>query len=164
MQEQLFKDQLPIIKLQPGPFPLDQKLLALSWKQPFASAMLCGKIETRTWNANVRGWVMICTSKKAYGEDIEHKLCGTDLYLKMMLALKNEADTLDMDGYGIAIGRLVGSRKMKPEDAEKCFVRYREDLFCHVYEDVVKIKPIPWRGTQGWKEVKEDIKRTIEIL
>lgn len=167
MQETLFKDETPAFAkpmLAAGSFPIDQKLLALSWKQPFATAMLYGKIETRTWNTNVRGWVLICTSLKAYSEDIEHKLCGTDLYYKMLRAMNKDSGTLDLNGYGIAIGRLVDSRKMKPEDADKCFVKWREDLYCHVYEDVRQIKPIIWKGTQGWKEVTEDIKRTIEVL
>lgn len=150
--------------LKTGSFPIDQKLLALSWKQPFATAMLYGKIETRIWNTNVRGWVLICTSKKAYGEDIEHSLCGTDLYYKMLLAMKRDSETLDLNGYGIGIGKLVDSRKMKPEDEDKCFVKWREGLYCHVYEEVRQIKPIPWKGTQGWKEVTEDIKRMIEII
>jgi len=28
----------------------EETILALSWKQPFATAMLYGKIETRVWN------------------------------------------------------------------------------------------------------------------
>jgi len=158
----------PAIAVEPvlvaGSFPVDQKLLALSWKQPFATAMLYGKIETRTWNTNVRGWVLICTSLKAYSEDIEHKLCGTDLYYKMLSAMNRDSGTLDLNGYGIAIGKLVDSRKMKPKDADKCFVKWREDLYCHVYEDVRQIKPIIWKGTQGWKEVTKDIKSTIVVL
>ena len=78
--------------------------------------------------------------------------------------MNKDSGTLDLNGYGIAIGRLIDSRKMKPEDADKCFVKWREDLYCHVYEDVRQIKPIIWKGTQGWKEVTEDIKRMIEVL
>jgi hypothetical protein len=52
--------------LAAGSFPIDQKLMALSWKQPYAELMLHGKIETRTWQTKYRGWVMVCASKQPY--------------------------------------------------------------------------------------------------
>lgn len=39
---------------------------ALSTKQPYASLMLHGKVETRTWDSKYLGWVLICASKQAY--------------------------------------------------------------------------------------------------
>jgi hypothetical protein len=53
---------------------------------------------------------------------------------------------------------------MTPDDEDKCFVRYHPDLFCHVYEGVEAIEPIPWKGTQGWKEVSEEFKQLIQFI
>ena len=43
-----------------------EPIKALSWKQPYASLMLKGKIETRSWPTNYRGLVLICASKAPY--------------------------------------------------------------------------------------------------
>ena len=142
-----------------------EPILALSWKQPFATAMLFGKIETRTWKTNYRGLVLICTSKKPYKISIARKnICGDHLFSKMAYAFNRNTVTLDLNGYAIAIGRLVDCRKMKPEDEDKCFVKYREDLFCHVYEDVNQIKPFIWKGKQGWTKVSPEIIQDIKLL
>lgn len=129
---------------------------ALSWKQPFASLMLHGKIETRTWNTKYRGLVLICASKAPYSESqlmdlsdwqcvrITKALKGTDYYKSYPL------------GKAIAIGRLVDCRPMKKEDEEKCYVKYRSDLYCHIYEDVKAIAPFEWKGSQGWKKLEQE--------
>jgi hypothetical protein len=145
-------------------FTPDQKLMALSWKQPFASAMLCGKIETRTWDAKYRGWVLICSSKKPYNEDAVHDICGYTQHFNLMQELARKPDGIESNGYAIAIGKLVDSRPMKREDEEKCFVEYWPDLYCHVYEDVQAIVPFQWKGTQGWKEVSQEIKNSITFI
>jgi hypothetical protein len=67
------------------------------------------------------------------------------------------------EGKAIAIGRLTDCRPMKLEDEDKCFVQYCPDLFCHIYENVQAIKPFPWKGSQGWKEVSIEIKNQIII-
>ncbi len=78
-------------------------------------------------------------------------------------------------GYAIAVGRLVDCRKMRPEDEERCFVRYRDswmeerkskktgkikivkkELFCHIYEDVKAIEPIALKGAQGWRKLTSE--------
>ncbi len=140
----------------------NQKLLALSWKQPYAELMLHGKIETRTWNTNYRGWVLICSSKLPYNWDAVLRIsgnCQKDRITKLSLT-----EILHFHyAQAIAIGYLSDCRKMKPEDEDRCFVQYHPDMFCHVYENVQAIIPFPWKGSQGWKEVTHEIKNQIKI-
>lgn len=139
--------------------------MALSWKQPYASLMLHGKIETRRWSTAYRGWVLICASKTPYSTDQVFNITGDIPLLSTVLKFRPGYCIKDMVlGKAIAIGRLVDCRPMQPEDAEKAFVEYYSDLFCHVYEDVQSIMPIPWKGTQGWKEVSMEVKEQISLL
>ncbi len=143
----------------------DQKLMALSWKQPYGELMLHGKIETRTWNTNYRGWVLICASKTGYKLRQVLNISGNDQFKRIFEAVEGkEADMYKFRGHAIAIGLLVDCRPMRPLDADQCFVEYYPDLFCHVYENVRAINPIPWKGTQGWREVSEEIKKQIVFI
>jgi hypothetical protein len=161
-------------------------IMALSWKQPYGTAMLFGKIETRTWDIKYRGWMLICTSKQSYNLDVVRKISGNDLFVKICNVINNDPDkysTLDLDGYAIGIGRLVDSRKMTLTDEEKCFVKYRPPwneekinkktgkskvvekcLWCHIYENVHPVKPFPWKGSQGIRQVTPDQRKLIEII
>lgn len=146
-----------------------EKMLALSWKEPFAGLMLppFNKIETRIWRTNYRGLVLICASQKGYNlpqlqiisaqEQIE-KINGIYLNEKVFNGMP------DYFGHAIAVGRLSECRPMQKSDEEKCFVRYHSDLFCHIYSDVRPIKPMPWKGSQGWKEVPQDFINQIQYL
>lgn len=160
----------------------NERMLALSWKQPFGTAMLIGKVETRVWITKYRGRVLICTSKAAYNEESVRRICGNDLFVKMLMAIQNAPDTVDLDGYAIAVGDLIDCREMRPEDESLTYVKYRAPwteerkgkdgiirkvnlrLYCHFYENVRPIKPFPWRGSQGWKEVPERFIPNIEYL
>ncbi len=133
-------------------FTPDQKLLALSWKQPYAELMLHGKYETRTWNANYRGWVLICASLKSYYTE---QLTRMGKYL----SIKNP----NYEGRAIAIGRLIDCRPMKPEDEDKAFVLYSPDRFVHIYDPVIPIEPFPWKGKQGWSIVPNWVKNNITL-
>lgn len=137
------------------------KLLALSWKEPFASLMLHGKIETRTWPTKYRGLVLICASKVSYSAGSILEISGSDYTrIENICGYKWEMCT---PGYAIAIGRLVDCRPMQPKDEAKCFVKYYKDLFCHIYEDVQPITPIAWKGKQGWTNVSQDLIRSIVL-
>lgn len=142
------------------------KVLALSWKQPYGSLMLHGKIETRTWKTNYRGLVLICCSNSGYSFETILNISGEQQLRRMnyFLAqdLRNKAG-LRM-AHAIAIARLVDCRPMKPEDENKTFVKYYPDLFCHVYEDVTPIEPFPWKGKQGWSTVSDEVKGKIILL
>lgn len=158
---------LPKPAIAADSFSIDQKLLALSFKQPYAELMLHGKIETRTWSTKYRGWVMICASKVPYELGSIREISGNEQTSRIYetLGTNNIGFNSDFErGKAIAIGRLVDCRPMQPKDELKCFVEYQPYLYCHIYEDVKQIIPIPWKGTQGWKEATEDIKRMIKVL
>lgn len=153
----------------------NEKMLALSWKQPFGSAMLIGKIETRVWSTKYRGLVLICLSKVGYNNKDLRTISGEEQFQKLRESIFPAADTVNCFGMAIAVGRLVDCREMRPDDEARTFVAYRapwvEDregkdgivrrvhrrLYCHVYEDVRRIVPFPWKGSQGWAAVPNDI-------
>lgn len=180
-QTTLFEDQAPGI----GASSLDilkSPLRALSWKNPFAELMLHGKIETRVWATKYRGPVLICASQKSYSEMSVIGIAG-EVQAQRIFSLLTATGTRERNEYAIAIGNLVHCREMHKADEYKCFVNYREPwieeriskktgkirrvkmkLYCHIYENVRAIEPIPWKGSQGWREVPEEIKQTIKIL
>jgi hypothetical protein len=138
----------------------ENDILALSWKQPFASLMLHGKIETRKWNTKYRGYVLICASKKSYTVNEIFNICGgvqyyriTDTFFKSGYD-PNKVDSLC--GLAIAIGKLVDCRPMVKEDENKCFVIHNPNLWCHIYEDVKPIQPFPFKGHQGWTKLDKE--------
>lgn len=141
-----------------------EPILALSWRQPFGSAMLIGKQETRVWQTGYRGKVLICTSKLPYPEGSAREICGEENFIRMCKALGNQPDTLDFDGYAIAVGDLVNCRRMKPTDEESTFVSYRADLYVHEYRNVRAIKPFPWVGSLGWTRLTDEQISRIEYL
>jgi len=120
---------------------------ALSWKEPFASLMLHGKIEPRTWKTNYRGLVLICTSQKPYSYREVERIAGK---IQNERILEISASINFIYGYAIATGRLIDCRPMQPEDENKCFVKYNPELYCHVYENVKAIRPFAWKGKRGW--------------
>lgn len=140
----------------------NEEIRALSWKEPFALLMLHGKIETRTWATSYRGLVLICASKSEYTLKTIDLMCGEQLAGKIVGKIGQFwARRLTSHGKAIAIGRLIDCRKMRPEDEDKCFVKYRPNLYCHIYEYVRPIDPFHWKGSQGWKRLKEDEKSKI---
>jgi hypothetical protein len=141
-------------------------ILALSWKQPYAQLMLHGKIETRTWKTNYRGLVLICSSIKGYNSFQIEDISGN--MNKIILAiLRPDQDCAIPSPYpfgeAIAIGRLIDCRPMVRVDEFKTFVLYRPSLYCHIYEDVTAIKPIPFKGSQKWQKVSQDIINQIKF-
>ena len=128
---------------------------ALSWKQPFATAMLAGKQETRVWDTSYLGSVLICSSKAPYDEAAVRNISGDDLFVKLCLAIQNHDSLVDMNGFAIAVGELVGSRPMRKGDEDSTFVLYRPELFVHQYTNVRPIKPFSWKGSQGWKTLNQ---------
>lgn len=157
----------------------ETEIRALSWKQPYLDLMLHGKIETRTWPTNYRGWVLMCSSKQAYGDAKVLNISGNFNYGRV-----NRLVTQNRLGQALAIGRLVDCRPMQPDDEAKTFVQYRapweeikpapgwsrnpdraimKQIYCHIYEDVQAIEPMPWVGCQGWRKVSDIFKAGIII-
>lgn len=136
---------------------------ALSWKQPYGSLMLHGKIETRTWPTTYRGEVLICTSAKPYGTPSVFNISGFDQQRRIYSRLP--LDEPLPHGMAIAVATLVDCREMTKADEAACFVEYCEPwidekgkekrLWCHIYENVRPIQPFPWKGSQGFSHVPQ---------
>lgn len=139
---------------------------ALWWKQPYASAMLLGKIETRTWPTKVRGKVLICASVNSYAFKETQTISGKmfPFLVTEMVFSQIPKDIIDLCGHAIAIGDLVDCRPMVKEDERQTYVQYREGLWCHIYENVQAIEPFPLKGAQGWRILTEEQKELIKIL
>lgn len=144
-------------------FPETEEMRYLGWKQPYASLMLLGKIETRTWATKYRGLVLITASKTFYSEAQIMRISGERQTQHAFTALL-KAGIKEPLGMAIAVGRLVDCRPMRKEDEDKCFVQYHPDLFCHVYEDVRPIEPIPIKGAQGWRKLSPEFISQIKYL
>lgn len=146
-------------------YTTENEIRALSWRQPYADLMLAGKIETRSWKTNYRGWVLICSSKKPYNIGQIEAISGFD-GLERIIDLTQDRDILkQLCGYAIAIGYLSDCRKMTPEDEETCFVKYHPALYCHVYENVQMLpQPFPWQGKLGWRIVPDEVKHQIKNM
>jgi len=147
----------------PDKFTPDQKLLALSWKQPFAELMLYGKIETRTWNTNYRGWVLICCSKNPYDYLTIQQIAGNKQFKRILEKIPFDILQTRKEylGNAIAVGYLSECRPMQLQDEDKCFVLYHSNLYCHIYNSIFPIEPFSWKGKQGWTKVAQDIKSKI---
>ena len=130
-----------------------EPIKALSWKQHYASLMLKGKIETRSWPTNYRGLVLICASKAPYSIKEIKSMSGDETLIRINDMLTGFCP----NGVAIAVGRLVDCRKMRIEDEEKAFVKFNEELYCHIYEDVRPIKtPFPYKGRQKWGKITKE--------
>ncbi|CAB4218363.1 hypothetical protein UFOVP1596_17 [uncultured Caudovirales phage] len=138
------------------------EIRALSWKQPFATLMLHGKIETRTWPTKYRGLVLICASKQPYGFNTIKEIAGDYQYNRIMELI---IDVPLHYGHAIAVGKLVDCRPMWKDDEDACFVQYFPSaLWCHVYEDVRAIEPMPFKGKQGWGKLDQEFINRIKFL
>lgn len=101
-------------------------------------------------------------SKQPYYTDQLERISGITQILRMGDVL--DPEPLNIEGYAFAIGRLVDCQPMRQEDEDICFVRFQEGLWRHIYEDVQRIAIFPWKGSQGWREVPQDIKSIIKII
>lgn len=63
----------------------------------------------------------------------------------------------------LAIGNLVDCRPMTKEDEIESMVKFREGLWCHVFEDVRGIEEFDWKGTVGYRDVPQDVQDCIVV-
>lgn len=134
---------------------------ALTIKQPFAELMFYDKIETRKRKPNYTGPVLICAGKGLFNKEELVTICGNQYERTNGIYQANKAEMLDFRGYAIGVGDLVNCRKMEKEDEKKCFVEYNENLYCWIFENVRRIKPIPFKGNLGLIGVSEEIIESI---
>lgn len=162
---------------------LNSEVRALSWRQPYAELMLHGKIETRGWATKYRGLVLICASKHEYNYDEITAITGKNALYEIIHFFKlSPLPVKFLNGHAIAIARLVDCRPMTAEDEFWTVVKYKkpwvnticrgkhkqykmveQQLYCHIYEDVTAIAPIPWIGTQRWKKVGDEVKKAVNL-
>lgn len=142
-----------------------EEIRGLSMKQPYASLMLYGKEETRTWHTNYRGLVLICVSKAPYTIDSILNIAGKNQFARIMDIVQKEQlsgrynNTL---GKAIAVGRLVDCRiwaienpERTKESEDKCFVKYQFGLYRHIYENVRAIEPFDIKGKLNYFPLTE---------
>lgn len=140
---------------------------ALWWKQPFASLMLHGKIETRTHSTNVRGKVLICACKEPYTYE-QLKSLSCDHQIKEILNVFNAhsyaalCNMLPL-GKAIGIGNLANCRRHAIGDMPKSFVNHDLRLWLWIFEDSLSIEPFEIKGKQGWAILDEETKSKIKI-
>jgi hypothetical protein len=144
--------------------PHDEKVMALSWNQPYASLMLHGKQETRGRATNVRGWVLICSCKTPYLTHKIQEISGHAQRSRIEKVVEEKMVAQNL-GEAIAIGKLTGCRPMTRADEDLCFVQFKPaaGLWIWIFEEVHPIKPFIWHGKQGWKELTLEDKKKIQI-
>lgn len=166
-------------------------ILALNWRQPYLNLMALGKIETRTWPTNFRGYVLMCGSKKAYSNHDVLCISGNYQFGRIM-----NCDPVQVNGKALFLAELVNCRPMAPADDDECYVQYKEPwteikernqtyydglidnvgmtiktnvlvkkkLWCHEYKNVTAIEPIDFSADQGWRFVPPNILSMITPL
>ena len=139
------------------------EIRALSWKEPYGSLMLHGKIETRQWQTSYRGLVLICTSKIEYTTEEVCMISYGNMFSRIAHMIMNN-ELISDPGKAIAVGRLVDCRVMRPSDEEKAFVRYHSTLWCHIYADVVPIESFSWSGGMKWRKVGPEVVKSLKFL
>jgi len=105
---------------------------AISLHQPWASMITLGSktIETRNWPTDHRGDLLIVSTLKP---EIIGFLCG----------------------YALCVVNLVNCRKMIPTDEAGARVKWRDDLWAWVLNDIRPVlEPFRVRGYQGIYEVE----------
>jgi hypothetical protein len=138
---------------------MEDKMKALSWREPYGSMMLHGKIETRTWYTKVRGPILICCSQKGYSYVSIVSISG-DFYLSKMKDILDPYRTgwPQTDGMAIGIGTLTDCHIMRREEEYLAYVRWHPELYSHVYEDVIPLpSPFKVKGQMGFFEVPDSV-------
>ena len=145
---------------------MNKELRALNWKQPFATLMGHGKIETRVWKTDYRGLVLICASKMEYTENQLIRIASLEQFNRITEVLKIEGreKMLEARGHAIMIGELVDCRPMEITDENASFVEFNPQLYCHIYQNVRRIKPIPWKGSLGWRKLDPEFINQVQFL
>lgn len=103
---------------------MSREASAISVKQPWANLIASGKksIETRTWQTDYRGELLIISSK---------------------------VPRIAPAGFALAFVRLTDCRPMMPADESMACCEYRRGAYSWVLEDVRRISPFPVQGRRG---------------
>ncbi|NET03075.1 MAG: ASCH domain-containing protein [Sphaerospermopsis sp. SIO1G1] len=105
--------KLHSIVVQEEKIKLEENMKSISIWQPWASMISCGykKVETRSWNTNYRGDLLICSAKK---RNMELRNYSQDVLLPL-IPQKLNYENLPF-GQALAICKLVNCFKMTSEN------------------------------------------------
>lgn len=145
------------------------KILSL-W-QPWGTLMALGykRNETRSWATPYRGLIAIHAAKN------KEAICDTgDLLvqagIKKSLFDPDPFPTGDQDwnfGCILAVGRLTGcihTHMANPSPQERALGNYTEGRAAWVFEEIRRVKPLPFRGMQGLKDLPADVEAKLEYV
>ncbi len=159
------------------------KIRTIGLCQPFASAMLYGKIESR-WvkdghkPAFPLGLYMIYSTQKGYTASQIKDISGQHASY-LFHVLKDEQSL--PDGEPICIGQLLKVRHYEPlKDGPLTFVdnkvglkyqiisdeetKVTHQLWCLEFSNIQRIEPFPFTGKQGVGLIREDKRKLIKII
>lgn len=126
----------------------------LSIKQPWLYLIAKGikTIETRVWNTNYRGDVLLCSSKSPI-------IMNFDFYKKYNI---DKNDILMKDGYALAIATIKDCKKMVKEDKIKACCDIYENAHSIFLENIRLIEPFAIKGNLKLFNLSDEIKDKIK--
>jgi hypothetical protein len=144
----------------------------LSFWQPFGSLMFYNKIETRVWDTPYRGLVLFHTSQRPLDKQTLDKTKHInftsqnldDIALAKKIEDKQYHNTFLWNGFIIGIGRLVEVRKSTIKDLTYIEFNHNKPPYAHIYTDVHRIDPIPYKGAQKWGKVDQALRERIVLI
>lgn len=159
----------------------NEVIRTLGFYQPFGTAMLHGKIETRWVRVGKKppfplGKYMLYTTQKECSQATLLDWCGPMIAAKLLFAVRADR-TEHLNGYGICFGNLVKIEPMRPDQENECFVKYmgiierpdkngvmhKYQQQCLYFENIVRIEtPFIYKGKQGtgfYKPEVEEMKK-----
>lgn len=143
-----------------------ERMRTIGFFQPFCTAMLHGKVETR-WVREGRKppmplgeYLLYSTQKRCSNSDL-FNWCGPEIINDLYSKINND-ETKQYDGYALCIGNLVRVELLTPQH-ENTFVKFvgkkteiikGEEItkvqWSLIFENVKPVKPFLWKhGKQG---------------
>lgn len=114
---------------------------ALSIKQPWLYLISSGikTIETRTWNTNYRGDIILCSSLSKTKE-YKNIISSYNEYYKI-----NNNELL-LEGYALCIANLYDVKKMTINDEENACCKLYDNAYSWYLKNIRLIEPIKIKG------------------
>lgn len=142
------------------------KILSL-W-EPWASAMALGykSWETRSWATNYRGPLAIHAAKNTTAikdptplelSDLASELCGVKLGFPQSWPLGSIICVVELHD-------CVKTEIANPGKLERILGNYEPERFAWQTKNLRKVKPMPFRGMQGLKDLPVEVERALEYL
>lgn len=147
-----------------------EPIRALSWWQPFGTAMLYDKVEMRNWTTSYRGLVLICTTRKPFDKQPLERRSQYVISEKWQDRLNSimeaemlvEYPTSILNGYAIAIGKLSEVRPSMENDMS--YYNHSTTDIAHRYININRIRPFHYKGSQKWGKVDYETRKKIVLL